>query len=49
MGWFYPLSSKVAANVVSAMKKYLVDVGGGFKCFRTDNGTEFVNEIFARL
>ena len=25
------------------------DVGDGVKCFRTDNGTEFFNETFARL
>ena len=25
------------------------DVGDGVKCFRTDNGTEFVNETFARV
>ena len=35
--------------MASATKKFLADIGGGVECFRTDNGTEFVNEIFAGL
>ena len=46
MGWLYPLRSKSAADVASATKIFLSDVGDGFKCFRTDNGTEFVNYTF---
>ncbi|CAN0512131.1 unnamed protein product, partial [Laminaria digitata] len=49
MGWFYPLKSKSAADVAAATKQFLADVGGDVKCFRTDNGAEFVNENFARL
>ena len=49
MGWLYPLRSKSAADVASTTKKFLADVVGGVKCFRTDNGTEFVYEIFVRL
>ena len=49
MGWLYPLRSKSAADVASATKTFLSDVGDGVKCFRTDNGTEFFNETFARL
>ncbi|CAN0361133.1 unnamed protein product, partial [Laminaria digitata] len=29
--------------------QFLADVGGDVKCFRTDNGVEFVNETFVRL
>ena len=47
-GWLYPLS-KSAADVTSATEFFLFDVGDGEKCFRTDNGAEFVNETFARL
>ncbi|CAM9595442.1 unnamed protein product, partial [Laminaria digitata] len=49
MGWLYPLKSKSAVNVAAATKQFLADVGGDVKCFRTDNGVEFVNETFARL
>ena len=35
--------------MASATKEFLVDVGGGVKRFRTDNGTEFVNETFVSL
>ena len=49
MGWLYPLRSKRAADVTSATKTFLSDVGDGVKCFGTDNGTEFINETFARL
>ena len=44
MGWLYPLKSKSAVT-----NKFLAGVDGDVKCFRTDNGTEFVNEPFARL
>ena len=47
--WLYHLGNKSAADVASATTKFLADVGGGFKCFRKDNGSEFVNEIFAKL
>ena len=49
MGRLYHLRSKMAANAASATKKFLADVGGGFKGFRTDNGTECAKEIIARL
>ena len=49
MRWLYPLRSKSAADVVSATKIFLSDVGDGVKCFRTDSGAEFVNETFSRL
>ena len=41
--------SKRAADVASATKIFLSDVGNGVKCFRTDNGTEFVKQTSARL
>ena len=46
MGWLYLLKSKSAADLASATKVFLSDVGDGVKCFRTDNGTEFVNYTF---
>ncbi|MEP5245481.1 MAG: DDE-type integrase/transposase/recombinase, partial [Alphaproteobacteria bacterium] len=49
MGWLYPLKSKSAADVTAATRKFLADVGGAVECFRTDNGTEFVNALFASL
>jgi len=49
MGWLYPLKSKSAADVTAATRKFLADVGGAVECFRTDNGTEFVNALFANL
>ena len=54
MGWLMhglalPLRSRSAVDVASMTKKFLADVGGGIKCIRTDNGTEFVGEIFASL
>ncbi|CAN0098402.1 unnamed protein product [Laminaria digitata] len=49
MGWIYPLRTKSAADVAAATKQFLADVGDGVQCFRTDNGTEFVNETLARL
>ncbi|CAN0338393.1 unnamed protein product, partial [Laminaria digitata] len=49
MGWLYPLKSTSAVDVAAATKQFLADVGGDVKCFRTDNGAEFVNETFARL
>ncbi|CAM9826452.1 unnamed protein product, partial [Laminaria digitata] len=49
MGWLYPLKSKSVVDVAAATKQFLADVGGDVKCFRTDNGVEFVNETFARL
>ena len=49
MGWIYPLRSKSAADVASATKEFLADVGGGIERFRTDNGTEFVLKTFASL
>ncbi|CAN0528754.1 unnamed protein product [Laminaria digitata] len=49
MGWLYPLKSKSAVDVAAATKQFLADVGGDVKCFRTDNGADFVNESFARL
>ena len=49
MGWIYPLRSKSAADVASATKKILADVGGGIKRFRTDHGTALVKETFASL
>ncbi|CAN0599097.1 unnamed protein product [Laminaria digitata] len=42
MGWLYPLKSKSAVDVAAATKQFLA-VGGDIKCFRTDNGAEFVN------
>ena len=33
MGWLYPLRGKSAADVASATKKLLADVGGDVKCF----------------
>ena len=49
MGWLYHSGPKSAADVASATRRFLSDVGDGVKCFRTDNGAEFVNETFARL
>ncbi|CAM9207412.1 unnamed protein product, partial [Laminaria digitata] len=49
MGWLFPLKSKSAVDVAAAAKQILADVGGDVKCFRTDNGAEYVNETFARL
>ena len=45
----YARRSKSAADLASATKEFLADVGGGVKRFRTDNGTGFVNETFAGL
>ena len=49
MGWLHLLRSKSAVDVATVTKGFLADVGSDVKCFRTDNGNEFVNEIFARL
>ena len=49
IGWIHPLRSKSAVDVDSATKEFLADVGVGVKRFRTDNGTELVNETFASL
>ena len=35
--------------MASATKRFLANVGGGVKCFRTDHGTVFVDETFARM
>ena len=43
------MKSKSAADVASATKEILADVGDGVKRFRTDNGTEFVNATFESL
>ena len=48
MGWLYSLKSKSAADVVAGTKQFLADIAGDVKCFRTDNGTEFINEMFAK-
>ena len=49
MGWLYPLKSTSAADVIAATRKFLADIGGAVVCFRTDNGSEFVNALFASL
>lgn len=49
MGCIYPVRSMSATDVAAATKPFLSDVGGGVECFRTDNGTKFVNNIFERL
>ena len=47
-GWLYPFKSKSAIDVAAATTKFPADVGDAVKCFRADNGVEFVNETFVR-
>ena len=47
MGWIYTFRSKSAVDVSAAMTKILTEIGDAVKCFRTDNGAEFTNEMFA--
>ena len=47
MGWIYPFRSKSAVDVSAATTKILTDIGDAVKCFRTDNGAEFTNEMLA--
>ena len=49
MGWLYRLKTKSATDVTAATRKFLADVGGAVESFRTDNGSAFVNALFASL
>ena len=35
--------------MAAATTKFLADVGDAVKCFRTDNGADFTNEMFATI
>ena len=47
MGWLYPFMSRSAADVTTATRNFLADVGGVIESFRTDNGTKFSNALWA--
>ena len=49
MGWIYPLRSKSTVDVAAAKTKFLADVHDAVKCFRTNNRTEFTNEMLATI
>ena len=49
MGWLYILRSKSAVDVAAATTNFLAEVCDAANCFRTDNGAEFANEVFATI
>ena len=47
MGWLYPFMSRRCADVTTATRNFLADVGGVVESFRTDNGTKFSSALWA--
>lgn len=49
MVWLYPVRRKIDVSVVAVRTNFLAGVGAAAKCFRTDNGAEFVNTMSTRV